>query len=55
MSLFISTRSLVDFSEAKDFGSLDDKWVKDSEIYLNSLLDKVDENSTKDPVEVKNE
>ena len=46
---------ILDFSEAKDFGSLDDKWVKDSEIYLNSLLDKIDENSTKDFVEINNE
>ena len=43
---------ILDFSEAKDFGSLDDKWVKDSEIYLNSLLDKIDEKSTKDLVEI---
>ena len=46
---------ILDFSEAKDFGSLDDKWVKDSEIYLNSLLDKIDENSAKDFVEINNE
>ena len=46
---------ILDFSEAKDFGSLDDKWVKDSEIYLNSLLDKIDEKSTKDFVEINNE
>ena len=46
---------ILDFAEAKDFGSLDDKWVKDSEIYLNSLLDKIDEKSTKDLVEINNE
>ena len=46
---------ILDFAEAKDFGSLDDKWVKDSEIYLNSLLDKIDENSAKDFVEINNE
>ena len=46
---------ILDFSEAKDFGSLDDKWVKDSEIYLNSLLDKIDEKSTKDLVEINND
>ena len=46
---------ILDFSEAKDFGSLDDKWVKDSEIYLNSLLDKIDKKSTKDFVEINNE
>ena len=42
---------ILDFSEAKDFGSLDDKWVKDSEIYLNSLLDKIDKKATKDLVD----
>ena len=46
---------ILDFSEAKDFGSLDDKWVKDSEIYLNSLLDQAYEKSTKDLVEINNE
>ncbi len=46
---------ILDFAEAKDFGNLDDKWVKDSEIYLNSLLDKIDENSSKDLVEINNE
>ena len=46
---------ILDFSEAKDFGSLDDKWVKDSEIYLNSLLDKIDEKTIKDLVEINNE
>ncbi len=46
---------ILDFSEAKDYGSSDDKWVKDSEIYLNSLLDKVDEKSTKEPLEITNE
>ncbi len=46
---------ILDFAEAKDFGSLDDKWVKDSEIYLNSLLDKIDEKPTKDLVEINNE
>ncbi len=46
---------ILEFAEAKDFGSLDDKWVKDSEIYLNSLLDKIDEKSTNDLVEINNE
>ena len=35
---------IIEFPEAKDFGSSEDKWVKDSEIYLNSLLDKINEN-----------
>ena len=46
---------ILDFSEAKDFGSTDDKWVKNSEIYLNSLIDKVSEKSTKDLLEKTNE
>jgi len=46
---------ILDFSEAKDFGSSEDKWVKDSEIYLNSLLDRVDEKSSKDLMEITNE
>ncbi len=46
---------VLDFSEAKDFGSLDDKWVKDAEIYLNSLLDSIDEHSLKDLVEINKE
>ena len=39
---------ILDFSEAKDFGSSDDKWVKDSEIYLNSLLETINDKSVKD-------
>jgi len=46
---------ILDFSEAKDFGNSDDKWVKDSAIYLNSLIDKVDEKSTKDVLERTND
>ncbi len=46
---------ILDFSEAKDFGSLDDKWVKDSEIYLNSLLDKINEKPIKDFIDKNNE
>ena len=46
---------ILDFAEAKDFGSLDDKWVKDSEIYLNSLLDKAYENPARDLTEISND
>ena len=46
---------ILDFSEAKDFGSSDDKWVKDSEIYLNSILDNVNEKSQTDLLEITNE
>ena len=43
---------ILDFPEAKDFGSPEDKWVKDAEIYLSSLLDSediknIDENEIK--------
>jgi len=31
---------ILDFNEAKDFGSSEDKWVKNAEIYLSSILDK---------------
>ena len=31
---------ILDFDESKDFGSSEDKWVKNAEIYLSSLLDK---------------
>ena len=31
---------ILDFNEAKDFGSSEDKWVKNAEIYISSLLDK---------------
>ena len=31
---------ILDFNEAKDFGSSEDKWVKNAEIYLSSLIDK---------------
>ena len=33
---------ILDLTEAKDFGSTEDKWVKNAEIYLSSLLDKKD-------------
>ncbi len=46
---------ILDFSEAKDFGSSEDNWVKDSQIYLNSLLDKDDENPIKELTEITSE
>ena len=36
---------ILDFNEAKDFGSTEDKWVKNAEIYISSILDKIDSNS----------
>tara|TARA_Y100001978_G_scaffold203359_1_gene228603 strand:- start:5548 stop:6789 length:1242 start_codon:yes stop_codon:yes gene_type:complete len=35
---------ILEYSEAKDYGSSEDKWVKDAQIYLNSLIDKTNEN-----------
>tara|TARA_Y100000589_G_scaffold326734_1_gene367085 strand:+ start:65 stop:1318 length:1254 start_codon:yes stop_codon:yes gene_type:complete len=31
---------ILDLPEAKDFGSSEDKWVKNAEIYLNTIVDK---------------
>ena len=31
---------VLDFPEAKDFGSSEDKWVKNAELFLGSLLEK---------------
>ena len=39
---------ILDFPEAREYGNSEDKWVKNAEIYLNSLFDKneVKETST---------
>ena len=31
---------ILDFQEAREYGNSEDKWVKNAEIYLNSLFDK---------------
>ena len=31
---------ILDFPEAREYGNSEDKWVKNAEIYLNSLFDK---------------
>ena len=31
---------ILDFPEAREYGNTEDKWVKNAEIYLNSLFDK---------------
>ena len=46
---------VLDFTEAKDFGSSEDKWVKDSEIYLNNLIDKKNKQSTEELKDLANE
>ncbi len=40
---------ILDFPEAREYGNSEDKWVKNAEIYLNSLFDKneVEETSIK--------
>tara|TARA_Y100001968_G_scaffold113584_1_gene102996 strand:+ start:1823 stop:3106 length:1284 start_codon:yes stop_codon:yes gene_type:complete len=39
---------ILDLNEAKDFGSTEDKWVKNAEIYLSSFLDKQNTNANDD-------
>ena len=43
---------ILDFAEAKDFGSSEDKWVKDAEIYLSSLLDIDEKITTEEPIDL---
>ncbi len=38
----ITPDKILDFPEAREYGSSEDKWVKNAEIYLNSLFDKKD-------------
>ena len=49
----ILPNKILDFPEAKDFGSSEDKWVKDAEIYLGSLIDKEGNKSPVDNLEFK--
>ena len=36
----IPPNKVLDLPEASDFGNIEDKWVKNAEIFLSSLLDK---------------
>ena len=36
----ITPDKILDLPEASEYGNSDDKWVKNAEIYLNSLFDK---------------
>ena len=38
--LGITPDKILDLPEANDYGNSEDKWVKNAEIYLNSLFDK---------------
>ena len=38
----ITPDKILDLPEAIEFGNTEDKWVKNAEIYLNSLFDKSD-------------
>ena len=38
----ITPDKVLDLPEARDYGNSDDKWVKNAEIFLSSLLDKVE-------------
>ena len=36
----ITPDTVIDLPEAREFGNIEDKWVKNAEIFLGSLLDK---------------
>ena len=38
----ITPDTILDLPEAREYGNSEDKWVKNAEIYLNSLFDKND-------------
>ena len=44
---------ILDFPEASEYGSSEDKWVKNAEIYLNSLFDKNEIKETVSEIEKK--
>mgnify|MGYP001258593084 FL=1 len=45
----ITPDKILDLPEARDYGNSEDKWVKNAEIYLNSLFD---EHEVEDKIEV---
>ncbi len=49
----ITPDKILDFPEAREYGNSDDKWVKNAEIYLNSLFDKNEVEDTVSKVEEK--
>ena len=49
----ITPDKILDFPESREYGDSEDKWVKNAEIYLNSLFDKSDVDETFDQIEKK--
>ena len=49
----ITPDKLLDLPDASDFGSTDDKWVRNAELFLGSLLEK--EEVPVQTIELKNE
>ena len=44
----ITPDKVLDLPQARDFGNSEDKWVKNAEIFLSSLLDKNEEENNRD-------
>ena len=49
----ITPDTILDFPESREYGDSDDKWVKNAEIYLNSLFDKSEVDETSNQIEKK--
>ena len=45
---------ILDLPEAREYGNTEDKWVKNAEIYLNSVFDKNEIQETVTEIENKN-
>ena len=43
---------ILDLTEAKDFGGSEDRWLKNAEIYLTSILDKDESDDNKDNLNI---
>ncbi len=51
----MTPEKLLDLPEANDYGSNDDKWVKNAELFLGSLLEKEKEKVSVQTIQLKNE
>ena len=49
----ITPDKILDFPESREYGDSEDKWVKNAEIYLNSLFDKSEVDETFNQIEKK--
>ena len=49
----VTPDKILDLPEARDYGNAEDKWVKNAEIYLNSLFDKSEVDETSNQIEKK--